>query len=531
LIRRFEEADPETRETLLTRCRTLFGARRWDEALCVAETARDSAFATEAIEAALDGLLADGRTSSLQRWVAAARVAGAKGGLIDYAESEALLRGNELNQATALAIQAARSLEGDLAARAHLVASRAAHLTERSQVAEENAESAAALADTNTTREEALWLRFLAGSEPETPDLRDRLDHFKLAAGTGTQQSLRFAGGDLTLAELEGGLEQAIEEARCALSLAKEGVDPVAHTATLSAYSYALIVTCRYQESVKHTEALTRIAETCGLEFPLNFAQILRAKALTGMRRFGAAERALSALERQLRDQPSSYFLGNVPVERARLRLSVGDLKRALDVLSPGPVEQLSRTGRGELLGWQALLHAAAGDSDRAQILAADAREASRRLETAVLLFLADAIIALRDNDTATAAERLQSVITSGIWDPAVIAVRAVPMIGAFLADEPRSRGWLQRLLTASSDSSLARRLGLRVPRAPRHTAELTPREAEVHDLLAQGLTNEEIAKVLYISLSTTKVHVKHIYEKLGVRSRLEAARALRDDV
>jgi LuxR family maltose regulon positive regulatory protein len=53
----------------------------------------------------------------------------------------------------------------------------------------------------------------------------------------------------------------------------------------------------------------------------------------------------------------------------------------------------------------------------------------------------------------------------------------------------------------------------------------------EVHELLAQGLTNEEIARLLYISLSTTKVHVKHIYEKLGVRSRLEAARALRDDV
>ncbi len=68
-------------------------------------------------------------------------------------------------------------------------------------------------------------------------------------------------------------------------------------------------------------------------------------------------------------------------------------------------------------------------------------------------------------------------------------------------------------------------------PGAAKPKAELTPREAEVHELLAQGLTNEEIAKLLYISLSTTKVHVKHIYDKLGVRSRLEAARALREDV
>jgi LuxR family transcriptional regulator, maltose regulon positive regulatory protein len=112
-----------------------------------------------------------------------------------------------------------------------------------------------------------------------------------------------------------------------------------------------------------------------------------------------------------------------------------------------------------------------------------------------------------------------------------VIAIRGVPAIGSFIAEVDRWRGWLQRLLSASSDTSLARKLGLQIPRAARRQTGLTPRESEVHDLLAQGLTNEEIAKALFISLSTTKVHVKHIYEKLGVRSRLEAARALRDDI
>jgi two-component system nitrate/nitrite response regulator NarL len=82
-----------------------------------------------------------------------------------------------------------------------------------------------------------------------------------------------------------------------------------------------------------------------------------------------------------------------------------------------------------------------------------------------------------------------------------------------------------------SANTSLASRLGLQVPRAAKRAGGLTARESEVHELLAQGLTNEEIAKLLYISLSTTKVHVKHIYEKLGVRSRLEAARALRHDI
>jgi DNA-binding NarL/FixJ family response regulator len=148
-----------------------------------------------------------------------------------------------------------------------------------------------------------------------------------------------------------------------------------------------------------------------------------------------------------------------------------------------------------------------------------------------VISLLADGILAVGKGDEDTAAARMQDVIESGIWDPAVIAIRTAPALGEFLAREVRWRGWLQRVLSASSDTSLANRFGLQLPRAARRAGELTPRETEVHELLAQGLTNEEIAKLLYISLSTTKVHVKHIYDKLGVRSRLEAARALRDDV
>jgi len=232
-----------------------------------------------------------------------------------------------------------------------------------------------------------------------------------------------------------------------------------------------------------------------------------------------------------MRDQPSSHLVGNLPIARARLYASVGDLKRALDVLSPGLAGRSTKTMRAEYLGWQALFYAAAREPNRASALAAEVRAVSRALEPRVVSSLAGAIVAVGRDDPDTAANCMKVAIGSGIWDPVVIAVRAAPAIGAFLAEQPEWRSWLQRLLSLSSDTSLANRLGLRMPRAAKRTAELTPRESEVHELLAQGLTNEEIAKQLFISLSTTKVHVKHIYEKLGVRSRLEAARALRDDV
>jgi LuxR family maltose regulon positive regulatory protein len=78
LIRRFGKADATEREPLLANCRRLLPAGRWDEALCVAEVAQDAGFATEALGAALDDLLAAGRTSSLQRWVAAALSGGSR---------------------------------------------------------------------------------------------------------------------------------------------------------------------------------------------------------------------------------------------------------------------------------------------------------------------------------------------------------------------------------------------------------------------------------------------------------------------
>jgi two-component system NarL family response regulator len=53
---------------------------------------------------------------------------------------------------------------------------------------------------------------------------------------------------------------------------------------------------------------------------------------------------------------------------------------------------------------------------------------------------------------------------------------------------------------------------------------DLTPREMEVLELIADGLTNREIAKELHIELGTVKNHVHSILQKLDVNNRKEAA-------
>ena len=59
----------------------------------------------------------------------------------------------------------------------------------------------------------------------------------------------------------------------------------------------------------------------------------------------------------------------------------------------------------------------------------------------------------------------------------------------------------------------------------PTELATLTTREHEVLEAIAEGLTNREIGAKLFISERTVGVHVGHIFDKLQVRTRVQASR------
>jgi DNA-binding NarL/FixJ family response regulator len=56
----------------------------------------------------------------------------------------------------------------------------------------------------------------------------------------------------------------------------------------------------------------------------------------------------------------------------------------------------------------------------------------------------------------------------------------------------------------------------------------LTQREREILDLIAEGLTVKEIAERAHVSTNTVRTHIRNIYEKLQVRSRVEAVNRMR---
>jgi DNA-binding NarL/FixJ family response regulator len=78
-------------------------------------------------------------------------------------------------------------------------------------------------------------------------------------------------------------------------------------------------------------------------------------------------------------------------------------------------------------------------------------------------------------------------------------------------------------VFAAAATRDLLRRFEDRAsgPTAPPAFAELTPREREIFDLAAKGLSNAEIAQHEYVSEATVKTHISRVLTKLGLRDRV----------
>lgn len=102
-------------------------------------------------------------------------------------------------------------------------------------------------------------------------------------------------------------------------------------------------------------------------------------------------------------------------------------------------------------------------------------------------------------------------------------ALRGFPDLGSILLQSPETRQALVPLLVASNE--ISRYEGSALTDVPFGAwGDLSPRERDVLQLVAIGLTNREIARRLFIAEATAKVHVHNILAKLGVSSRTAAA-------
>ena len=88
---------------------------------------------------------------------------------------------------------------------------------------------------------------------------------------------------------------------------------------------------------------------------------------------------------------------------------------------------------------------------------------------------------------------------------------------------------WLGLRLTRRAETVLVREVVVEAPasfvRDERRVEALglTPRELEILELIAQGLSNREIAERVHISENTVKTHSSRVFDKLGARRRTQA--------
>lgn len=119
-------------------------------------------------------------------------------------------------------------------------------------------------------------------------------------------------------------------------------------------------------------------------------------------------------------------------------------------------------------------------------------------------------------------------ILTTYDTDSDILAALDAGATGYLLKDAPPEELFQAIRQAASGQTvlapSVASKLVTRIQRQPSQT--LSTRELEVLDLVAEGLTNKQIAHHLHLSEATIKTHLAHINTKLGVESRTAAVAA-----
>jgi len=96
---------------------------------------------------------------------------------------------------------------------------------------------------------------------------------------------------------------------------------------------------------------------------------------------------------------------------------------------------------------------------------------------------------------------------------------------------------WLGLKLTRKQERIVVKEVPVTVPmaepfcrnEAKREELAITPREMEILELIAQGMSNREIAGKLFVSENTVKTHSSRVFDKLGARRRTQAVRLAKE--
>lgn len=525
-----EDPDSGLKKLAADAVQLLAAERRWDQAFHVIWSLKTSHLLPDLLTVALDDLLRDGRTQTVVQWLDLAEVNHLTSPVIDLAASEIAFREGHYAKAEALALAAVRHLDDpELRARALIRAGQSAMLDSRDEQALPLFREARLFGESQYARLEALVGEYLTSLE--LGRAAEAEDAFAQLAGLdegGFDTKIRQATVQLVRAARLGGVEAALEIAAEVRPLLGNLKDPLIATSFLNTTAHVLVLSARYEEALAVGQVELELAQQYRLDFALPHALLVSAAALTGLREFAKAGEQIEAAEALARQSHDVHIATYTAGLRARIAIHRREFEEALTYTAERWERPASHPARAELLAYRGLAAACLGDVAESEARCAEVHElASSGIEAAALTACALAILALGEDPSNSdlAADAFHRVETTGALDSFITAARGSSRFLTAVLEALDDTTPVIRALTESNDFRLARESGLVLEGSRRGpTRDLTRRELEVARLVARGYTNRMIAQALFISDSTVKVHVRHIFDKLDARSRAELA-------
>jgi DNA-binding NarL/FixJ family response regulator len=524
LEERGEQSGDERRTEIALCCLTHYRKRRdWEAAfeLIARHGPRDHLQAL--LFDALDELLETGRLSTVETWYKFARQGGIDAPEFALARAEVALRRGRFGEAQTNA-EAAASEESTLTYRALMVAGRATHLASREEEALALYRRAEACANTDVDGREAVGGQLVCLIDLERPEAAVLLENLSstvvrsdpsdVVKSAGRRLVYQFRFGDLDLAEADRA-QELVDSVR----------DPLSRASFECNYAGALCLAARYDEALVIAESAIELVRRFRLDFALSYALCFAAGANAGRRQWAVAHPHIQNALRAARSGNNAYAEHLCLAHSIRILAQEGrhDAALALDVPDlPCSLPSI----RAEALASRALVLASTSRLSEASTLVDEVRGSTSAMEPTVLVSAVDAIVALKSRDPAAPryiADFVELAMRRGAPDLLVTAYRSTPELFGVLLAGAQYREVIGRLVSRVGDEDLAAAVGQPLALEDRRSL-LSPREREVFEYLEHGLTNVQIAEALFIAESTVKVHVHHIFDKLGVRSRAAIA-------
>ena len=474
------------------------------------------------------GELLDGaRLPTLQLWVSHASERAGETPSVLLAQAEIALRHGRHLAAQAIAERASRGRERSAAYRALMVGGKAAHVGSREDDALKLFGSAEKAAVNDDERRQARWGQLAAAIDLELDQSHELLEELQASArdGLDATEAIQQANKRLLLG-FRFGAVKGLTDARRVAELLPEVPDPFLRCSFGSMFSCALNLAAEYHQALEVATSMTNEALEYRVEFAMPYGHLMRAAALAGLRRFDAAHRALADAHEEAVRCTDLFGQQGVYAGRIRALLHEGKVAEACSLEPPDLSESLPAM-RGEVWASRGLALACMGRLDEAAAFAVDVCRTTRAVEPSVLSLCIEAVRTLKSRhpDSSQALRNLvEGAFRAGAVDFVVTSYRASPDLLTALLRDSGTAEETGYVVARASDQALAASMGIDVLAALDPVTNLSVREREVYDLLCDGLPNGEIARRLFISPATVKVHVRHVYDKLGIRSRTALA-------